>query len=273
MAIGLGLFVAPEPALRALGFSDVSPATKAVARIAGVRDFVLGGVTLAALDDGERLLSATARERDRGRGRRRGLRAGPRPGRAGRRAPRPGGGATRDRSPVYGWLAGSAELAARERRPRPYPASPGGLRHHIRRHQPRGAPFRRLRALRIAMIRASRGSGSSGRTAPSPRASSSGACSRPRVCRSRASAWTWTSPGFRSIATSDSGAPSGRRAAAAAGSGNAEPHDDRRQRPLQGRRAPARGGADARAGGGAQAQRGESASSSGWESTSRRPAT
>jgi hypothetical protein len=59
MAIGLGLFVAPEPALRALGFSDVSPATKAVARIAGVRDFVLGGVTLAALDDGERLLGAT----------------------------------------------------------------------------------------------------------------------------------------------------------------------------------------------------------------------
>jgi hypothetical protein len=59
MAIGFGLFVAPEPALRTLGFSDVSPATKAVARIAGVRDFVLGGVTLAALDDGERLLSAT----------------------------------------------------------------------------------------------------------------------------------------------------------------------------------------------------------------------
>jgi hypothetical protein len=59
MAIGLGLFVAPEAALRALGFSDVSPATKAVARIAGVRDFVLGGVTLAALDDGERLLGAT----------------------------------------------------------------------------------------------------------------------------------------------------------------------------------------------------------------------
>jgi hypothetical protein len=59
MAIGLGLLVAPEPSLRALGFSDVSPATKAIARIAGVRDFVLGGVTLGALDDGERLLSAT----------------------------------------------------------------------------------------------------------------------------------------------------------------------------------------------------------------------
>jgi hypothetical protein len=59
MAIGLGLLVAPEPALRALGFSDVSTATKAVARIAGVRDFVLGGVTLSALDDRDRLLSAT----------------------------------------------------------------------------------------------------------------------------------------------------------------------------------------------------------------------
>jgi hypothetical protein len=59
MAIGLGLFIAPEPSLRALGFSDLSPATKAVARVAGVRDFVLGGVTLAALDDGERLLGAT----------------------------------------------------------------------------------------------------------------------------------------------------------------------------------------------------------------------
>jgi hypothetical protein len=59
MAIGLGLLVAPEPSLRALGFSDVSPPTKAVARIAGVRDFVLGGVTLGALGDRERLLGAT----------------------------------------------------------------------------------------------------------------------------------------------------------------------------------------------------------------------
>ena len=55
----MGLLVAPEPALRALGFSDVSEATKAVARIAGIRDFVLGGVTLSALDDPERLMSAT----------------------------------------------------------------------------------------------------------------------------------------------------------------------------------------------------------------------
>ena len=59
MAIGLSLLLAPERSLRALGFSEVTPATKAVARIAGVRDFVLGGVTLGALEDRERLLSAT----------------------------------------------------------------------------------------------------------------------------------------------------------------------------------------------------------------------
>ncbi len=59
MAIGLGLLAAPEPSLGALGFSEVSPATVAVARIAGVRDFVLGGVTLGALGDRERLRTAT----------------------------------------------------------------------------------------------------------------------------------------------------------------------------------------------------------------------
>jgi hypothetical protein len=59
MAIGLGLLAAPELSLRALGFSEVSPAVKTLARIAGVRDFVLGGVTLAALEHPERLLSAT----------------------------------------------------------------------------------------------------------------------------------------------------------------------------------------------------------------------
>jgi hypothetical protein len=59
MAIGVGLLAAPELSLRALGFSDVSPATIAVARVAGIRDLVLGGVTLGALDDRRRLLSAT----------------------------------------------------------------------------------------------------------------------------------------------------------------------------------------------------------------------
>ena len=59
MAIGIGLLAAPELSLRALGFNDVSPATVAVARVAGIRDLVLGGVTLGALDDPERLLGAT----------------------------------------------------------------------------------------------------------------------------------------------------------------------------------------------------------------------
>lgn len=59
MAIGIGLLVVPELSLRALGFSDVSPSTVAVARVAGIRDLVLGGVTIAALEDRERLRGAT----------------------------------------------------------------------------------------------------------------------------------------------------------------------------------------------------------------------
>jgi hypothetical protein len=59
VGFGVAMLAAPEPALRALGFTELTPATKAVARIAGIRDFVLGGVTLGALDDRERLLSAT----------------------------------------------------------------------------------------------------------------------------------------------------------------------------------------------------------------------
>jgi hypothetical protein len=59
MAIGLSLLLAPELSLRALGFSEDTPATTAVARIAGVRDFVLGAVALGALEDRERLLTAT----------------------------------------------------------------------------------------------------------------------------------------------------------------------------------------------------------------------
>jgi hypothetical protein len=59
VAIGLGLLAAPERALRALGFSEASPATVTVGRIAGVRDLVLGLVTLAALKDSDRLRRAT----------------------------------------------------------------------------------------------------------------------------------------------------------------------------------------------------------------------
>jgi hypothetical protein len=59
IAIGIGMLVAPESALRALGFSEVSAATVAVARIAGIRDLVLGGATLAALDERARLRAVT----------------------------------------------------------------------------------------------------------------------------------------------------------------------------------------------------------------------
>ena len=53
------MLAAPELALRAFGFSETSPATVAVGRIAGVRDLVLGAVTLVALDDPDRLRAAT----------------------------------------------------------------------------------------------------------------------------------------------------------------------------------------------------------------------
>jgi hypothetical protein len=59
IAFGIGMLAAPERALRALGFKEVSPATTAVSRIAGIRDLVLGVVTLASLEDRDRLRAAT----------------------------------------------------------------------------------------------------------------------------------------------------------------------------------------------------------------------
>jgi hypothetical protein len=59
VAIGVGTLVAPEPALRLLGFAEVSPATAVVSRIAGIRDLVLGVVTLAVLEDRARLRAAS----------------------------------------------------------------------------------------------------------------------------------------------------------------------------------------------------------------------
>jgi hypothetical protein len=53
------MLAAPERALRALGFAEVSPATVAVSRIAGIRDLVLGVLTLAAREDPARLRAAT----------------------------------------------------------------------------------------------------------------------------------------------------------------------------------------------------------------------
>jgi hypothetical protein len=59
VAIGVGMLAAPEPALRLLGFVEVSPATAVVGRIAGIRDLVLGAVTLTALEDRDRLRAAS----------------------------------------------------------------------------------------------------------------------------------------------------------------------------------------------------------------------
>src|SRR5690242_10738071 len=53
------MLAAPEPALRTLGFRAITPATVTVTRVAGIRDLVLGAVTLGALDDRRRLRAAT----------------------------------------------------------------------------------------------------------------------------------------------------------------------------------------------------------------------
>jgi hypothetical protein len=59
VAFGVAMLAAPEPALRALGFREVSPATVTVSRIAGIRDLVLGVVTISALERRKRLRRAT----------------------------------------------------------------------------------------------------------------------------------------------------------------------------------------------------------------------
>jgi hypothetical protein len=59
VGFGVGMLAAPEPSLRALGFTEVGPATVTVTRIAGIRDLVLGLVTLAGLEDRGRLRAAT----------------------------------------------------------------------------------------------------------------------------------------------------------------------------------------------------------------------
>jgi hypothetical protein len=58
MAIGIGLALAPRQALGALGFRDVPEQAVVVSRIAGGRDFVLGALTLLAIDDPDRLRTA-----------------------------------------------------------------------------------------------------------------------------------------------------------------------------------------------------------------------
>jgi hypothetical protein len=58
IAIGIALALAPRMALSGLGFRDHSPATIAVARIAGGRDIALGVTMLLAAGDAERLRAA-----------------------------------------------------------------------------------------------------------------------------------------------------------------------------------------------------------------------
>ena len=59
IAFGVGMLTAPERALRVLGFTDVNTATVAVTRVAGVRDLVLGLVTVSGLGNPDRLRRAT----------------------------------------------------------------------------------------------------------------------------------------------------------------------------------------------------------------------
>ena len=54
-AIGLGLWVAPRLAAKALGFDEPDARTLTIARVAGSRDLVLAVWQLASLDDDEAL--------------------------------------------------------------------------------------------------------------------------------------------------------------------------------------------------------------------------
>ena len=58
IAIGFGLALSPELAMRMLGFPKFEPETLIVSRIAGARDIVMGVATLLALDDRRRLAAA-----------------------------------------------------------------------------------------------------------------------------------------------------------------------------------------------------------------------
>lgn len=55
VAMGLGIFLATQPALRRMGFGATNTSGEAVAKLGGGRDVVLGALTLAARDDREAL--------------------------------------------------------------------------------------------------------------------------------------------------------------------------------------------------------------------------
>ncbi len=51
LGMGIGIFFATQPALRAMGFGPTDASGEAVARLGGGRDLALGALTLAARDD------------------------------------------------------------------------------------------------------------------------------------------------------------------------------------------------------------------------------
>ncbi|HMI81200.1 MAG TPA: hypothetical protein VK480_05375 [Solirubrobacterales bacterium] len=55
LAMGVGIFLATRPALRALRFGESDAAGEALAKLGGGRDIALGALTLAARDDRDRL--------------------------------------------------------------------------------------------------------------------------------------------------------------------------------------------------------------------------
>ena len=60
IAIGAGLWLAPQLAADKLGFGDIDDSGMALARLAGTRDLIMGALQLTALDDPDRLRRATA---------------------------------------------------------------------------------------------------------------------------------------------------------------------------------------------------------------------
>jgi hypothetical protein len=58
VAMGIGVFFATQPALRALRFGPTNASGEAVAKLGGGRDIAIGALTLAVRDDRQALRSA-----------------------------------------------------------------------------------------------------------------------------------------------------------------------------------------------------------------------
>lgn len=55
VALGFAIFLATRPVLRAMRFPEPGPSGVALAKLGGGRDIAIGALTLASLDDPERL--------------------------------------------------------------------------------------------------------------------------------------------------------------------------------------------------------------------------